>query len=293
MKLPVALVALAITLAFKSQGQQDSPIDWNHDGFSIFISGGGGGTLSQSMSLNAFRTLMPESELLNQDWSQFNNLSSSHSEFQNGFSFGAWLPAGTRADGSSRNGRFLLGISYINYKAAGLILDRETRTRIDTLVSATTGSSLFVDQIHSQNLSAEIRFYSLGLDVGYLFHSDWDSRWMAYGGAIVSIGAVLQANASVSYYENNRTQPTVDHGTDEWSSDNFQREKETLSGGFSAALQTPIGIDFRLSRKHAFWSNLSLYWEWRPSLRAAAVSGVDSNLTPGMVTLFGMRIRGF
>lgn len=291
----IAFLAVSALLAFDVYGQQDTPIDWNHDGFNIFIAGGGGSALSQSASLNTFRALMPESVLLNEDFSDFRNNTSSSSGYQNGFSIGAWLPAGTRADGTQRNGRFLVGISYVSYQPMGVSLSRSTRTRIDTLVSPTTGNSLFVDSLHSRHLHADAQFYALGLDVGYMFHSKWDSRWMAYGGAIVSVGAIIQSNVSVSIYENNSTSPALNSSSSEggWMGGGQEREVQNLSAGFSAAFQTPIGIDFRLSRMHPFWSNLSLFTEWRPSLRVGAVSGVDTQLTPGLITMFGLRIRGF
>lgn len=256
--------------------------------FEFYLSGGGAAGLTNAVGMSDFRALMPESDLLNRDYTGFNRFTDRYYGSGN-VSFGAAFHPFLKEDGTRKNIKFRVGFTRFDTESHGFRMRSNVRTTIDTLVSETSGRTLNVDSVREQNFSAVARAVHYCLDLGVQFDSHWESRWKGYVGANVSFGIALdrEVNVSLTDWRYN------DFDGDRFDSENYSTEEEFLSlpNIFSFTAGVFAGIGWQVSDKHPFWSNISLFTEWRPNMFISRSSEFGTYVTPVSFSHFGIRIR--
>lgn len=234
------------------------------------------------------RAVMPESDLLNRDYTGFNQFTDRYHGGGN-VSFGAAFHPFLKEDGTRKNIKFRVGFTRFDAESHGFRMRSSERTAIDTLVSETSGRILRVDSVREQNFSAGVSAVHYCLDLGVQFDSDWKSRWKGYVGANVSFGIALdrEVNVSLSDWRYN------DFDRERFDSDHYRTEEEFLSlpNTFNFTAGVFAGLGWQISEAHPFWSNISLFGEWRPSMFISQSSEFGTYVTPVSFSHFGIRIR--
>jgi hypothetical protein len=123
-----------------------------------------------------------------------------------------------------------------------------------------------------------------------------NGRWSFYTGIGVEAGIGFNNRLSIYHGGQSSTAPAEQEYYLPYSNDyttNF-RESESVKqeNTYYGRLYAPIGLDFRLSKKHEFWSRVHLFTELRPmvEVKSNALSDVEFNPGFGWSTL-GLRIQ--
>lgn len=284
---PFCFILFFLLAAFDGRAQY-APENPQPAQFEFYLSGGGTATLRNNVGMAEIRELLPESDLLNRDYTGFNRFTDSYYSGSN-ISFGAAFNPFLKDDGSRKNIKFRAGFTRFGTESHGFGMMRTVRTPIDTLVSGTSDRTLQVDSVREQNFSAGVAATQYYLDLGVQFDSNWNSRWKGYVGANISIGILLDRQVRVSLTDWRYN----DFDNERFDDDNYQTEEEfrTLSNAFGFMAGISAGIGWQVSEAHPFWSNVSLFGEWRPSMHLSRVPEFGTYVTPISFSHFGIRVR--
>lgn len=256
--------------------------------FEFYLGGGGATTLGNNISVEDMRSVMPDSELLGREYPGFSRRSDNYYGAGN-VAVGATFNPFLKDDGSRKNIKLRVGFTRLNSESHGFSFNRNDRTPIDTLESATSGRTLVVDSVRQQNFSAGLGAQHYYLDLGVQFDSNWNSRWQGYVGANVSLGIMLAREANVSFSDWHYT----DFADERFDNRNYRSEEEvrSLSNAFGFMAGISAGIAWQLASEHPFWSKVSLFGEWRPSMHISQAPEFGTYVTPISLSHFGVRIR--
>ena len=238
-----------------------------------------------------FKTLAPNSELLNMNFSDYT--SSSGFLISGSTLFAASLGlkfADKQRSTYKKNPQLRCGIAYANTGIVGGGYFKEERKPYDTLVSSQSGQATYIDSITTKNVNVNYTSEQLRLDASLIFRTNEEKRWSLYTGIGVSAGWAINAYTNVSYFTIRRTQETnssnsySDMGKTDYVSEHFQNKS---GGGFSTYI--PLGVDFRIGKKREFWQHLHLYYEIKPSMNAAIVPELKTFINAGVQEGLGIR----
>ena len=135
----------------------------------------------------------------------------------------------------------------------------------------------------------------MGVDIAYLFYTNPNGRWSFYTGfgAEFGIGFKNQLNIAHSSYSvtTNHTGYYFPYSND-FENNFYDEELYKQSNTFYGRLYAPIGLDFRISKKHEFWKRLHLYTELKPlvEIKSNELNNVQFNPGFGWSTI-GLRFE--
>ncbi len=259
----------------------------------VFVLGGSQVERDYVMGLMQWRSLMPNSELLKRDLNGYwrgrgfgRNLAaaglfSAHASFRLG-----------GAERVKRSGAYLrAGFSYQAHVGTGMSLRLEDRVPYDTLTSSQTGDITLVDSVYSSRYDITHRYQQLMLDVSMIFMKEFPRRWTLYGGAGVAVGGAFGGIGRVEYQEDRYTSPSIGgSGGRGFGIDPDEEEEFRTKDDLVFVLYMPLGVSYRLGRRHAFWRALNLCYEMRPSLSFGGVPEVQPGPRTAWGHLFGLRV---
>jgi len=172
-------------------------------------------------------------------------------------------------------------------------LRRSTRTPYDTLTSSQTGETFYVDSVHSSTYLVEYSAERFGLSTSLVWRTK--GRWSIYGGVGLAGGLLMNARTEVyhSTYDgvddpNNNRPSDVYYGR---YSGNGGTETFRNGTGWWLSLNTPLGLDFQVARRSAFWSRVHLYDELRPQLLFQGTPELGTGTNFGVQSVFGVRLK--
>lgn len=242
---------------------------------------------------SAFGTLAPGSLILSQDFSQFesgysmmNNMALMRMmRFSNNTTFQS-LQVGLKLPSCS--GTLRLGISnYRNSLMNSYGYFNESHV-VDTLISSQNGSMTFIDSTISKSYFGNYSNQQLRLEAAYVWEVNAGKRWAFSAGAGMSLGMSYQSKTDLRYSE--YSDSYAGFGTyqgNETGSSIHETYKNKMAWG--ANIYVPLGINFRLGTKRAFWKPLMLYTELRPQLSLNSIPSNGLSFSPGIGSASGLR----
>lgn len=242
-------------------------------------------------NLADFQTLAPQSSILQQDLSLYQNypmynfnLPGQAQTLSAGLQF-AKLPKAT----------LRVGLTHINQGSALSYGGSYTESfTVDTLTSSQTGEQFLVDSFSTHSYNARYSQEQLRLDASLIFRLNGEKRWSLYGG--------IGANIGLSY----NGQTTIHHSVSPNGDSQFyglfndyimyasgvhQQESFENKGGIGVGIYAPLGIDFQVGKKRDFWKPFHLYLEMRPGLNITQIAGIGSTFSAGGFSNFGLRVK--
>jgi len=210
----------------------------------------------------------------------------------NNFSFNIGMNIMDKKKNIRKNPKIKTGISY--FSVAGVIhtLPETERKPYDTLISTQTGEIILIDSITTRTSFMTYKSEQLRMDASIIYRTNPQDRWMFFAGAGIAAGWAFNTFASINYSVNRNTQNSDNNSTYSAYSTtdiNFRSELFSSRKGFGASAGIPMGIDWRVGRKHAFWKQVHIYYEFRPGVNITVIPELDTIIKTGMQHGFGFR----
>jgi hypothetical protein len=192
-----------------------------------------------------------------------------------------------RARGTSTKLR--AGVGFAQYVTPQKDYQRTERFPYDTLTSSGSGAYVYLDSVSTSTYFFENEHQRLGIDLALLFVKDFPGHWMLYGGFGATFGGTL-AGVSTAIH---RTENYIEgvEGTN-YNNDNTRTEVETMrtKSTFFVNTQIPLGIGYRLAKRHPFWRSLILTMEMQPAITIGGEPANDQTVRAGFNFLWGLRV---
>jgi hypothetical protein len=244
--------------------------------------------------LSDFGALAPGSSILMKDLSQYQDGNymynflrpypgfggSSNTSFQS-------LQLGLKLPWCS--GTLRLGISNFRNNAMNAYLSNYESFVVDTLVSSQNGSMTFVDSTVQRNVYVNYSNQQLRLEAAYVWEKDAGKRWAFSAGAGISFGLSYQSKTTLLFNEYTNSYQGYGSGYQGNQTNTFERETYKNPMNWGANVYIPLGINFRLGTKRAFWMPWMIYTELRPQLAFQSIPKVGMKFSPGIGTSSGLR----
>lgn len=246
-------------------------------------------------SMEKFRSLTPESKLLDKNFDDYNQ--SFYNSYNENYGESASLFVTfdyNRSNGvwSKLNPQFRFGVSFASVDLFNGSISKTEYFRIDTLVSTQTGESSYVDSVASENYDLRYVSEMFLLDAHLLLSSNPERTWSFYGGIGLSMGFLMNPQATISYYSNDWIDsPANNNGL--FFRDQLSKDESfsTNDFGFVALASIPLGLNFRLSKRKRVWENLNLFIEYRASLSYIDAPQLGGQMSTSGFNTFGVKYQ--
>lgn len=242
-------------------------------------------------SLADFQTLAPQSSILQQDLSLYQNypmLNFNLPGQAQTLSIGLQMTKLPKAT-------LRVGLTHINQGSALSFGGAYTESfTVDTLTSSQTGEQFFIDSFSTHSYNARFSQEQLRLDASLLYRLNGEKRWSLYGGFGANLGFTYNCQTTVhhSVSPNGDTQFFgLFNDYIMYSSGLHQEEKFENKGGICLGIYAPLGLDFQVGKKRDFWKPFHLYLEMRPGINLTQISGLGTSFNVGGFSNFGLRVK--
>ena len=241
-----------------------------------------------SATLADFKTLAPQSILLNNDFSTYSAGKSFNSAHSNLFSMMVGFKCQSKPNSSLR-----LGITYISGTSLGTSFNKETSSVYDTLTSSQTGQTYYLDSVTRKTYSMNYSYQQIRLDASYLFRTNPEERWSLYTGIGASFGLSFNNTTQIDYRSFSHGSSFTDQSGSNGSNNTKDTQTESFQNkstyGFTAYV--PMGVDFRIGKKREFWKKIHLFYEVRPALNFSNIPELRSMTNVSVQNGMGVKIR--
>ncbi len=294
MRIPFALIGIVIAFHAIAQDTASSRLS------DAYLLTGHLAEQNIGMPFDEWRSIFPESKILNVDPSAFNDEDIHRGSYgpyffpdrERLFHVGASIHLGAP---STRKGSLLhklrSGATYFGRSHIARSRSVSERAAYDTLTSSVTGDQFVIDTAHTLTYSASAGYSRIGIDLLYLIERPTPGNWNFQFGAGITAGALLGEKGYVTLTESRTLAglpyessypDTVEYGR-RIAEESFDVENEFLFG-----VQALLGVSYRLSKAHAFWSAVMIHGEVRPALLIGGQLGSDRTV-PGIQRSIGLR----
>jgi hypothetical protein len=250
-----------------------------------------GGYLERTLlgSVEDFKKLAPNSELLKNDLTGYNQDWYAYYYSNPMFSILVGFQFNDRQKEKPRPNPLLrLGISYFSGYPLANSFSKETSGFYDTLTSSQTGKTYVIDSVNREYFSVDYFTNYLRFDGSLIYRTNPEARFSFFTGAGLTAG--ISFNSETYIYHSNYTWLSAQSSGDLY----YPAGRYTQSGGYSSehfpnkshfgfSGYIPLGMDFRLGKKHPFWSNIHLFYELR--------LGLNVNFIPDLKTVANTNIH--
>jgi hypothetical protein len=245
--------------------------------------------------LSDFKTLAPQSVLLKDDMTNFSSYGGYGISGNSMFSVMVGLQFADKQKSKYLSNPLLkLGISYFSGSTLSGGTYKTTRTPYDTLTSAQTGNTIYIDSLNSQNYSMNYYSEQLRIDGSLIYRTNPEARWSLYAGIGITAGLSINAQTSIFYNNNGRKETRFEDGYTYSAyyntSDNDKNETFKNKANFGASAYIPMGIDFRIGKKREFWKRTHLYYDLRPGLNVTSIPELQSFTSVNVQHGLGLRV---
>ncbi|MCU0440132.1 MAG: hypothetical protein MUC49_19765 [Raineya sp.] len=185
-----------------------------------------------------------------------------------------------------------LGISYFSGTNLLGSLYKEDCKSYDTLISAQTGQTVYIDSVNSKYYNMNYSSQQLRFDGSLIFRTNPEARWSIFTGIGITAGFSINANTDI-YYSNFDKTTRYTNGNVSYSvpsSNDYKTEKFRNKNNFGASAYIPIGIDFRIGKKREFLKRTHLFYELRPSINITSIPELQTITNVGIQHGLGLRI---
>ena len=250
--------------------------------------------LNTFSTLDDFMKLAPNSKLLKNDFSQYEQYQSFGYNSSSMLSVNMGIHFGNKQGTTYRPNPLLrVGFTYFNSSVLSTYLSNTQTVRADTLLSNQTGQAVYVDSTINRSYNMQYSSDQLRLDVSLNFRTDPAARWSFYSGIGLAAGVSLRATTSIYYStyaslqsNSNYYYPYVDSYNDSFTSEVLQNE---MNFGFNAYV--PLGLDFRMGKKRPFWKRTHLFYEVRPGVNFTSIPELSTMANVSVQHGLGIRIN--
>ncbi len=206
------------------------------------------------------------------------------------FSFGISIGLLPFRKEDRRGPELRVGFIHAGWNDRQAILRRTIRTPYDTLVSVATGEQFLVDSIHGSTYYILTQAERIGLDASLVWSTT--ARWSLYGGVGVMGGPSLNARTYVALHQYEGVAAAGSNYANYPQGGVRESQNGATKGGTGwwMAAYVPLGLDFTLSRQHAFWQKMHLYYEMRPQLVVQGSPELDNTVGTGVLASLGIRM---
>jgi hypothetical protein len=238
------------------------------------------GTFSENNNngtLADFKTLAPQSALLQNDLTDFYQSSGFSTTTNNMFSIMLGLQFSNKERTSYKKNPLLrLGISYFSGTSITSDFYKEERFPYDTLTSSQTGQTIYIDSITTKSYSMNYSSEQLRLEASLIFRTNPEARWSLFAGIGVNAGLSINANTAIYYnrYESSDNRFINGNTSSPYgysNTDNSKTENIKNKSNFGLSTYIPMGVNLRLGKKNEFWKRTHLFYELRPGINITSI----------------------
>ncbi|MFA5781797.1 MAG: hypothetical protein WC868_05955 [Bacteroidales bacterium] len=188
-----------------------------------------------------------------------------------------------------------LGVSYFSGTTLTGSLYKEDRKPYDTLTSAQTGQTVYLDSVTTNDYGMSYSSEQLRFDGSLIFRTNPEARWSLFAGIGITAGLSINANTDIYYskfggtetrYPNGNTSSSYSYS----SSYNSKTEKYRNKNNFGASTFIPMGIDFRIGKKSEFWKRTHLFYELRPGINITSIPELRTITNSSIQHGLGLRV---
>ncbi len=173
------------------------------------------------------------------------------------------------------------------------------RVPFDTITSSQTGTQTYIDSVFIDNYHISYAQKRVMLDASLIFRTKPEARWHIFGGVGMQLGMAFRSNTLLQYntFKGVSSSKTTMFNIDNWQmlsfeSRNSKTEKVANASSVAGGIYIPLGISFRLSKKHYLFKMTSLFFETRPGLYWSGVPELNTTtFNTGVSTQFGVRVH--
>jgi len=235
---------------------------------------------STSGTLTDFKTLAPQSVLLNSDFTGYSSSNGLSLTGNTMFSVMLGIQFSDKQKTTYKANPLLrLGVCYLSGTTLTDNLFKEDRQTYDTLTSAQTGQTVYIDSVTTKSSGMNYSSEQLRFDVSLIFRTNPEARWSLYTGIGITAGLSFNANTDIYYSKYDRTETRNPNGNSSSSSyssyfgsnNNSQTERFRNKNNFGLSTNIPMGVDFRIGKKREFWKRTHLFYELRPGINITSI----------------------
>lgn len=292
------IVLLLLSFSFSTFGQDlgtQKPIK-RISVSDVFVNTGFGVGFSNYASLDDFNKLAPNSLLLANDFSDYNQSGGFGISGNANFSVMLGLKFSDKEKSFYKANPLLrLGFTYSTGSSFNMFYSKVDRIPYDTLVSSQTGKETYIDSLHSSQYGMSYSSEQLRFDGSLIFRTNPEARWSLFTGIGLTAGVSLNAKTQVFYNESKSTKSKNDdfefenHGLISFFADERETTKNKTNLGMS--VYVPIGVDFRIGKNKEFWKRTHLFYELNPSINVNSIPELYTITSTELQQRFGVRVN--
>ena len=285
-----------MTVTFSVFGQEQPKTIKKISIHDIYIQTGMRSEHNAAGTLEDFYTLAPKSVLLNTDLSEYSQSKGFNYAINNMFSVNLGIQFSDKQKTTYKTNPLLrLGFSYFSGTTLTSNLRNEYRKPYDTLTSAQTGQTTYLDSVTTNEYRINYSSEQLRFDGSLIFRTNPDARWSLFAGIGISAGVSINANTDINYNKFTGIEPFTANDNlftsyNYSSSDNRNNEQFRNKNNFGASVFTPMGVDFRIGKKREFWKQMHLFYELRPGINITSIPELRTITNANVQHGFGIRV---
>ncbi|MBI1838451.1 MAG: hypothetical protein HYR91_14405 [Flavobacteriia bacterium] len=256
-------------------------------------------TFSSEQNINGtienFNSLFPNSKFSTINLSDYQQTINNSSHLNSMFSlqFGFQL-ANKNRSAYRENSLFRIGINHANGNPITYSNEKKTTIPFDTLTSAQTGQTTYLDSTYINNFDLLNTRKILKFDLSYLYIFHSSSRLSFKTGIGFTTGLMYDSQTKITHTKKERIEShTIGNNNDSFdsfstkSTASYEVTSNKNSYAFSAYI--PIGIDFRLGHKNLFLSKTHLFYELRADINLVNIPELKTFINPRTQHGIGLR----
>jgi len=292
----ILAVVIFLTASFSVFGQEQKPKAIKkisiHDFYihsGIFSEHNSNGTLTD------FKTLAPQTVLLNNDMTDFSPSNGFSMTGNSVFSVMVGINFSDKQKTTYKANPLLrLGVSYFSGTTLTGGSFKEVRKPYATLMDLQTGQTVYIDSIITKRYNMNYSSEQLRFDGSVIFRTKPEARWSLFTG--IGIMAGLSINSSTDIYYTNYSKLEIRYltgsttTTNYSNSDNSKTEKFKNKSNVGISTYIPMGVDFRIGKKREFWKRTHLFYELRPGINITSIPELRTITNAGMQQGLGIRV---
>ncbi len=263
--------------------------------FDISIQTGENLTRLPATTLNDFRKLAPQSELLKNDFSSFELYDRKISAISEAYSalIGIQFLRKDKTD-YHKNVNLRIGLYYANSTMSTGAVYSEQQSSQDTLVSIENGQISYIDSTIRESYGMYYSGRQFSLSTSLIFRTDTERRLTLYGGLGINLGLSLHTKTHIYHSQIYQIDTTDEQG---YTNSDYIISTENNPGQESfenkSALITqvylPVGIDLRLSNKNNFLKSFHIYSEANAGLVVTRIPEIGAMGKSSLSYFLGLR----
>jgi hypothetical protein len=249
----------------------------------------------QAASINDFRRLVPESQLLKANYDNYNSNQLLTYNSNSFMSVLLGMELKSRKNKTYKpNPKLRLGFNYGSFSTLSGYLQQTERFVYDTLVSAQTGNVYYADSVVNRSLVMDQSTQQLSMDLALLYRTNTENRISLYTG--IGLGAGISMNTTTNITYNKRSKSETNLETNSYTTGNSYSEESTIKtesfkskDPYTLWVYVPMGIDFRIGKYSEILKHAYLYLESRPSISRTSIPDFASTTQGSLAFTAGMR----